>query len=222
MSDLPSPKCALGSPVAKMPIIKKSSTGSRLLQNVQKRQSTDLCSVSIHQLVKDPNFDGFLVEEYGSGDGGNKRYKPHLENNHFLIIFRNSDPFQFDEDEDPFSGRKNTSPLNARPFFATENARSAAISANAAMHNQQHPSRRPRKRPQPVQDTDAPKLKSSRGSSVSKAKRTRRGRKANEKDEEPCASSDCVPKKVHVLSKSKAIEWVVSTESLDKCHPFSV
>jgi hypothetical protein len=58
----------LGSPIARMPIIKKSSNPSKI-QNAcgQKRQSTDFSSLSIHQLAKDPNFDGFLADEYGAG-----------------------------------------------------------------------------------------------------------------------------------------------------------
>jgi hypothetical protein len=34
--------------------------------------------------------------------------------------------------------KKNLTPQNQRPFFAMENARSAAINANVSIHNQQH------------------------------------------------------------------------------------
>lgn len=113
---LPSPtgRNTLGSPVARLPIVKKSSTSKQSGTLTSKRQSNDYCTpLSIHQLAKDPNFDGFLADEPKS-----------------------KDPFRFDEEEDPFSGKKTTSPLN-RPFFVTENTRSAAISANQAIHTTQ-------------------------------------------------------------------------------------
>lgn len=119
---LPSPsgRNSLKSPVARLPIVKKSST-ARQSNYGSKRHSTDFSTpLSIHQLAKDPNFDGFLVDESRSSNKSN-------------------DPFRFDEDEDPFSGRK-ALVVSPRPFFATENARSAAISANAAIHTQ-HPRR---------------------------------------------------------------------------------
>jgi hypothetical protein len=115
---LPSPtvRNTLRSPVARLPIVKKSSRGSGYASG-GKRQSTDFSMMSIHQLAKDPNFEGFLADE----------------------LRKSSDPFRFDEDEDPFSGKK---ALPMMPFFATENARSAAISANAAIHTHQQASRR--------------------------------------------------------------------------------
>ncbi|KAI6183360.1 hypothetical protein M3Y97_00481000 [Aphelenchoides bicaudatus] len=189
---LPSPNMrnTLGSPIARMPIItKKSSTSSKQNACNQKRQSTDFSMLS----TNDSTFDGFLSDEYGGK--------------------RTDQFYSADETEDPL--KKNATPKSVVPFFAVQNARSAAINANVSIHNQQH--RRSRKRQQSGQPNSENKPKGRRNSSTPKTKRGRfngkGGRKprksAAEKEEDPCASADCSPKTVQLASASGGIiEWI--------------